>query len=327
MWLCRLQLVWMLVPVGMLVGSLGWVRRALRARILGSGHPERPHLRPALAISSTRECNCRRGPETNDLCRGPQIETQKVRGALFSEAPRLISCEHPRRATCDMAYERLAAIAGLAATGILWWLHHRRTEREREALRAELTTLRQRLAALPPAERTANRSWKSQLAGVDKMVSELLCEARLLASELNTGGDPMAIVRDPLVATVTLERTYSTPSSEQSSESRGPGAVREMLGQFEPGTIETKVIGVCGMSCSGKSTVSSVLRAFAKGCGSYVPVICLDDSYHAWMNDQPSRDQRTNYCPPGTTNGRAWKNWESKDCVNWQGERVALIIQ
>ena len=93
-----------------------------------------------------------------------------------------------------------------------------------------------------------------------------------------------------------------------------------MLGQFEPGSIDTKVVGVCGMSCSGKSTVSSVLRAYARGRGSYVPVICLDDSYHAWMDEEPSRVQHTNYTPPGATNGRAWKNWESKDCVNWQGE-------
>ena len=78
-------------------------------------------------------------------------------------------------------------------------------------------------------------------------------------------------------------------------------------------------VGVCGMSCSGKSTVSSVLRAFARERGSYVPVICLDDSYHAWMSEEaPCRDQRTNFVPPGAGGtARAWKNWDCKDCIDW----------
>ena len=39
--------------------------------------------------------------------------------------------------------------------------------------------------------------------------------------------------------------------------------LRQLLSSTAPGDIPTKVIGVCGMSCSGKSTVSSVLRAHA----------------------------------------------------------------
>ena len=38
-----------------------------------------------------------------------------------------------------------------------------------------------------------------------------------------------------------------------------PNAIRRLLGS-ERGTLRTQVIGVCGMSCSGKSTVSSVLQ-------------------------------------------------------------------
>merc|ERR550514_1089494 len=49
------------------------------------------------------------------------------------------------------------------------------------------------------------RSWKTHLVGLDKMISELLCEARLLAAELNKHGDISAIM-DPLAPTVTAER-------------------------------------------------------------------------------------------------------------------------
>ena len=95
-------------------------------------------------------------------------------------------------------------------------------------------------------------------------------------------------------------------------------SLRQQLGRFVPGQMPTKIIGVCGMSCSGKSTVSSVLRAFARDHGSYVPVICLDDSYHGWMNDAPSPEQPTNFVPPDSGGRRAWKNWESPRCVDWQ---------
>ena len=47
-----------------------------------------------------------------------------------------------------------------------------------------------------------------------------------------------------------------------------PNAIRRLLGS-ERGTLRTQVIGVCGMSCSGKSTVSSVLRAMAAQHGAY----------------------------------------------------------
>ena len=38
-----------------------------------------------------------------------------------------------------------------------------------------------------------------------------------------------------------------------------PNVIRRLLGSDGGGTLRTQVIGVCGMSCSGKSTMSSVL--------------------------------------------------------------------
>ena len=92
-----------------------------------------------------------------------------------------------------------------------------------------------------------------------------------------------------------------------------------------PSAPKTQVIGVCGMSCSGKSTVTSTLRASAAERGVYVPVLCLDDSYHEWMfNEPPSRGQRTDYVVPGAGSGRRWKNWESPACVDYERFRTKL---
>ena len=180
------------------------------------------------------------------------------------------------------------------------------------------------------------RSWNTHLVGLDKMISELLCEARLLAAELNKHGDISAIM-DPLAPTVTAERRLTaqpeTDAIPTAGSEREPSEVslqrersgremfhklRETLGSFAPGKLRTKVIGVCGMSCSGKSTVSSVLRLHAARYGAYVPVICLDDSYHAWMDEPPSREQPTNVQPAAALGTRAWKSWESSACVHWQ---------
>ena len=237
----------------------------------------------------------------------------------------------------------LVASVALGATGYYCWLQRRLLREERDALareRRELQATRTATTAQPPQHLSASptggsgqlRSWKSHLAGLDKMISELLLEARLLASELNKGGDPAAIITDPLQPTSTAERQISgTPRrptlTRQSSnliDERQPGtaglaAIREQLGAFEPGSMDTRVVAVCGMSCSGKSTVSSVLRAHAARQGAYVPVICLDDSYHEWMNEDPFRGQRTSLRPAGVApGGREWKNWESAACVDWQ---------
>ena len=108
------------------------------------------------------------------------------------------------------------------------------------------------------------RSWKSHLSGLDKMVSELLCEARLLASELNKGGDPSAVVNDPLRPTQTAERRLMTQSANRSSDAPAPllrrqssaglaASLRDELGKFVPGKLATKIIGVCGMRYSGQT--------------------------------------------------------------------------
>ena len=220
---------------------------------------------------------------------------------------------------------------------------------ERSALKVEQAKLRERrdgtIAPSAPSALVAAhqpRSWKSHLKGLDKMISELLCEARLLASELNKGGNPMAIVQDPLAPTVTAERRFGSfqeppaptrassdssmltmpprPMLQRSSTAMGTAlnlVNLKTLKNFEPGKLQTRVVGVCGMSCSGKSTVTATLRSYAQSNGSYVPVICLDDSYGDWMDVPPSRSQRTNHTPVPSS-ARAWKNWESGACIDWQ---------
>ena len=216
--------------------------------------------------------------------------------------------------------------------------------------------------------RTAKRL-SAEAAALAEHNSELLCEARLLALELNKEGDPLAIVRDPTLPTRTIERMVSrsvveiveeprrllsnpmegveeeesgdlaAPVSHDDQRRSGaelwkraaqgmhmhllkerkamrPMAVRQLLSSTAPGDIPTKVIGVCGMSCSGKSTVSSVLRAHAAQYKAHVPVICLDDSFFEWMFDEPTPHGQTSVEPPGG-GGRLWKNWESQLCINW----------
>eukprot|EP00908_Phaeocystis_cordata_P019407 Transcript_30916.p1 GENE.Transcript_30916~~Transcript_30916.p1 ORF type:complete len:441 (-),score=181.40 Transcript_30916:58-1380(-) len=216
--------------------------------------------------------------------------------------------------------------------------------------------------------RTAKRL-SAEAAALAEQNSELLCEARLLALELNKEGDPLAIVRDPTLPTRTIERMVSRSVVEIVEEPRRllsnqmegveeeesgdlaapvthddqrrsgaelwkraaqgmhmhllkerkamrPMAVRQLLSSTAPGDIPTKVIGVCGMSCSGKSTVSSVLRAHAAQYKAHVPVICLDDSFFEWMFDEPTPHGQTSVEPPGG-GGRLWKNWESQLCINW----------
>ena len=235
-----------------------------------------------------------------------------------------------------------AAAAAVVGYSLYCWRALSLERQSIEAARKELARAQSNNTSAPvlpqPGGSAQPRSWKSHLTGLDKMISELLVEARLLASELNKGGDPMAVVLDPLAATATAERRFMSAADaavKQSSNSSASGAPAQppvlkraesmtinttiqQLGSFEPGQLPTKVVGVCGMSCCGKSTVTATLRAAAHERGSYVPVICLDDSYHDWMDDEPSREHPTNYHPPGGSNRRAWKNWESRQCIDWQ---------
>ena len=47
-------------------------------------------------------------------------------------------------------------------------------------------------------------------------------------------------------------------------------------------------------------------------------MICLDDSYHAWMDEPPSPEQPTLIEPAAALGTRSWKSWESSACVDWQ---------
>ena len=80
--------------------------------------------------------------------------------------------------------------------------------------------------------------------------------------------------------------------------------------------MPTRVIGVCGMSCSGKSTVTSTVRQHtAKMSRTFVPVICCDDLYfESFIQADPASAS-----VKSKSRGRdhAWKNWESPKCVDW----------
>ena len=52
--------------------------------------------------------------------------------------------------------------------------------------------------------------------------------------------------------------------------------------------------------------MSSVLRAMAAQHGAYVPVLCLDDSYHEWMYEPPNREQPSGLVPPAGRGRRRW---------------------
>ena len=177
-------------------------------------------------------------------------------------------------------------------------------------------------------QRSLLRAERRALAELNE---ELLCEARLLAFELNKGGDPLAVVHDPCLPTSTPERAFSDDARRTNGAGAAlwcralppdsrlavrPNAIRRLLGS-DGGSMRTQVIGVCGMSCSGKSTVSSVLRAMAAQHGAYVPVLCLDDSYHEWMYEPPRREGPCTLVPTAGRGQRSWKNWESARCVNW----------
>lgn len=170
---------------------------------------------------------------------------------------------------------------------------------------------------------------------------ELIVEARLLAKALSVQLQKGAkkatdISMDPLTPTMSAEREVTNYMKAAQRGGRGrsskalwkqerasmrvasvfrPSQLRSSLGDSGTDKKRPTVIGVCGMSCSGKSTVSSALRAYAADHGTYVPVICLDDSYHEWMFEPPCRRQHSNFCVPGRN--RSWKNWESPQCVNW----------
>jgi len=199
-----------------------------------------------------------------------------------------------------------------------------------------------------------NASCENRLDTARETEAQLVSEARLLAGELNTrlkmsSSELNAIVEDPLLATRTMERTFvpiidiidetesladhtvaerwqlAAAAVTKTLRRHDPSEAAMIMPARMPSAPKTQVIGVCGMSCSGKSTVTSTLRASAAERGVYVPVLCLDDSYHEWMfNEPPSRGQRTDYVVPGAGSGRRWKNWESPACVDYERFRTKL---
>ena len=50
---------------------------------------------------------------------------------------------------------------------------------------------------------------RAERRALGELNEELLCEARLLAFELNKGGDPLAVVHDPCLPTSTPERAFA----------------------------------------------------------------------------------------------------------------------
>ena len=138
---------------------------------------------------------------------------------------------------------------------------------------------------------TAAYAWHRNVLRVEHRVlaglnEEMLCEARLLAFELNKDGDPLKVVQDPCLPTSTPERELSDEARRQRLETKGddkrgvrlwrslptlsarlavrPNAIRRLLGS-DGGRLHTQVIGVCGMSCSGKSSLRTSVMSPASG--------------------------------------------------------------
>ena len=88
------------------------------------------------------------------------------------------------------------------------------------------------------------------------------------------------------------------------------------------------VVGVCGMTCSGKSTVTAGLKVHASQRGSSLPVLCLDDFFHEWMfaacEASAEAHPESVLVPSGAGGRRAWKNWEAGHCIDW-GAFVAAL--
>lgn len=124
----------------------------------------------------------------------------------------------------------------------------------------------------------------------------------------------------------------SLEDSEETSEMRAnkasdfaqPHSAVPQFRRHRQTRFDTKIVGVCGMSCSGKSTVTKTLT----GGSDTIPIICLDKFFFLWMDDDPSRTQRTNFLPPSNPD-RAWKNWESEACVDWHSalEHLHAVLE
>ena len=72
---------------------------------------------------------------------------------------------------------------------------------------------------------------RAERRALGELNEELLCEARLLAFELNKGGDTLAVVHDPCLPTSTPERAFAddarrTSGASQSAPHKPPSAVR-----------------------------------------------------------------------------------------------------
>jgi len=130
----------------------------------------------------------------------------------------------------SMQTRPVSAEAALAAAGfigaLLAWL---RTSLRCASLARRNAELTSRLDSITAAKATQHpsmladgagpRTWRGHLAGLDKMVSELLREARLLASELNKDGDIRKVVQDPTKPTLTVERKVGRLSVGQACSS------------------------------------------------------------------------------------------------------------
>jgi hypothetical protein len=69
---------------------------------------------------------------------------------------------------------------------------------------------------------------RAERRALGELNEELLCEARLLAFELNKGasGDPLAVVQDPCLPTSTPERAFADDRARR-TRGAGPSASRQ----------------------------------------------------------------------------------------------------
>lgn len=92
---------------------------------------------------------------------------------------------------------------------------------------------------------------------------------------------------------------------------------------IEKDTLEPPyIIGVCGASCSGKTTIASKLAEELNalkevGIAQNTEALSGDDFF---VFDQYCTDS----CPTKKVHGRVWKDWESVDAIDWHSFTTAV---
>ena len=192
-------------------------------------------------------------------------------------------------------------------------------------------------------EREARVQSESECAKLKQSNESLLEQARLIVTELQQH-DTQQITCMPDEHTQHTETAYGArPSLESVARHsielaytvRTPGAdQRSQLRSLQSFHGQTLVIGICGISSSGKSTVAAKLKQIAWKERKKVPIEGLDSSYSSLMSASNPSDHTASWFHSQPTTmkvhvqhpekhwerkqWRYWKNWESPSCVDWE---------